>query len=154
MAEPLTPCNSCGERPATVGLVLATPQGRRHLALCESCARNLAGPQAPQPPRDEQRDASQTPNLDHFGRAPTAEARAGNIDPVIGREAEIAQTVEVLARRRKNNAVLIGEAGVGKTAIVEGLARRIVEGDVPAALHDVRVVALDLAGMVAGSQYR
>ena len=73
---------------------------------------------------------------------------------MIGRAAEIEQTVEILARRRKNNAVLIGEAGVGKTAIVEGLARRIAEGDVPATLLGVRLVALDLAGMVAGAQFR
>ena len=73
---------------------------------------------------------------------------------MIGRAVEIEQTVEILARRRKNNAVLIGEAGVGKTAIVEGLARRVAEGDVPATLLGVRIVALDLAGMVAGAQFR
>src|SRR4029079_17248187 len=97
---------------------------------------------------------SKTPTLDEFGRDLTAEAREGGIDPVIGREQKIEQTVEILARRRKNNAVLIGEAGVGKTAIVEGLARRIAEGDVPATLVGVRLVALDLAGMVAGAQFR
>ena len=97
---------------------------------------------------------SATPALDEFGRDVTAEARAGRIDPVIGRDDEIEQTVEILARRRKNNAVLIGEAGVGKTAIAEGLALRIAEGDVPETLRDTRLVALDLAGMVAGSQFR
>jgi ATP-dependent Clp protease ATP-binding subunit ClpC len=97
---------------------------------------------------------SSTPALDRFGRDLTAEARDGRIDPVIGREAEIEQVVEALSRRRKNNAALIGEAGVGKTAIAEGLALRIAHQDVPELLRGVRVVALDLAGMVAGTQFR
>jgi ATP-dependent Clp protease ATP-binding subunit ClpC len=103
-------------------------------------------------PRTEQ--SSDTPALDSFGRDLTADALAGRIDPVIGREAEIEQVVEALTRRRKNNAALIGEAGVGKTAIAEGLALRIADGTVPEPLRGVRVVALDLAGMIAGSQYR
>jgi ATP-dependent Clp protease ATP-binding subunit ClpC len=103
---------------------------------------------------DRQQNASKTPALDEFGRDLTRDAGDGRIDPVIGREAEIAQTVEILARRRKNNAVLIGEAGVGKTAIVEGLALRITQGDVPEALRGTRVVALDLGSLVAGSQFR
>ncbi|TXG92462.1 AAA family ATPase [Rhodococcus rhodnii] len=97
---------------------------------------------------------STTPTLDEYGRDLTAEARAGNIDPVVGRTDEIAQTVEILSRRRKNNPVLIGDPGVGKTAIVEGLAQRIVNGDVPSTLADRRVVALDVSAMVAGSKYR
>jgi len=97
---------------------------------------------------------SDTPTLDQFGRDLTADARAGKIDAVIGRDEEIAQTIEVLARRRKNNAVLIGEAGVGKTAIAEGLALRIAHDDVPDALKGVRIVAVDLGGMVAGAQFR
>jgi ATP-dependent Clp protease ATP-binding subunit ClpC len=97
---------------------------------------------------------SQTPALDHFGHDLTDDGRVGRIDPVIGRDAEVQQVVEILSRRRKNNAVLIGEAGVGKTAIAEGLALRIADGTVPESLHGVRVVALDLAGMVAGTQYR
>jgi ATP-dependent Clp protease ATP-binding subunit ClpC len=97
---------------------------------------------------------SSTPALDRFGRDLTAEARAGRIDPVIGRESEIEQVVEALSRRRKNNAALIGEAGVGKTAIAEGLALRIATQDVPEPLHGVRVVSLDLSGMVAGTQFR
>jgi ATP-dependent Clp protease ATP-binding subunit ClpC len=109
-------------------------------------------PNAAQPAQGQKQ--SKTPALDEFGRDLTADAEAGRIDPVIGRATEIEQTVEILARRRKNNAVLIGEAGVGKTAIVEGLARRIAEGDVPDTLAGVRVVALDLAGMVAGAQFR
>jgi ATP-dependent Clp protease ATP-binding subunit ClpC len=103
---------------------------------------------------DRQPDASKTPALDEFGRDLTRDAGDGRIDPVIGRDAEIAQTVEILARRRKNNAVLIGEAGVGKTAIVEGLALRITQGDVPEALRGTRVVSLDLSGLVAGTQFR
>ncbi|HEX5194268.1 MAG TPA: ATP-dependent Clp protease ATP-binding subunit [Solirubrobacteraceae bacterium] len=97
---------------------------------------------------------SQTPALDHFGHDLTADAREGRVDPVIGRDEEVEQVVEILSRRRKNNAVLIGEAGVGKTAIAEGLALRIARAQVPESLHGVRVVALDLAGMVAGTQFR
>src|SRR5919202_1740144 len=97
---------------------------------------------------------SSTPTLDKYGRDLTEMARNGQIDPVIGREAEIEQTVEVLSRRRKNNPVLIGEAGVGKTAIVEGIAAQIVEGDVPETLRGRRVVELDLTGLVAGTRYR
>ncbi|MGX1135400.1 ATP-dependent Clp protease ATP-binding subunit ClpC [Streptomyces glaucescens] len=92
--------------------------------------------------------------LDEFGRDLTEEARAGRLDPVVGRAEEIEQTVEILSRRTKNNPVLIGEPGVGKTAVVEGLAQRIVAGEVPGILKDKRVVSLDLSGMVAGAQYR
>ncbi|MER6164542.1 ATP-dependent Clp protease ATP-binding subunit [Streptomyces violaceorubidus] len=92
--------------------------------------------------------------LDEYGRDLTDEAKAGKLDPVVGRAEEIEQTVEILSRRSKNNPVLIGEPGVGKTAIVEGLAQRIVAGEVPNTLKDKRVVALDLSGMVAGAQYR
>ncbi|WP_240797658.1 hypothetical protein [Streptomyces sp. F001] len=94
------------------------------------------------------------PTLDKYGRDLTDLARQGRIDPVIGREEEIEQTVEVLSRRGKNNPVLIGDAGVGKTAIVEGLAQRIADGDVPDVLSGRRVFALDLAGVVAGTRYR
>ncbi|MEU1209603.1 ATP-dependent Clp protease ATP-binding subunit [Nocardia sp. NPDC005825] len=100
------------------------------------------------------KEPSDTPTLDEYGRDLTAEARAGQVDPVVGRAEEIEQTVEILSRRRKNNPVLIGDPGVGKTAIVEGLAQRIVNGDVPATLADRRVVALDVSSMVAGSKYR
>ncbi|OZB81410.1 ATP-dependent Clp protease ATP-binding subunit [Microbacterium sp. 13-71-7] len=97
---------------------------------------------------------SETPMLDQFGLDLTARAREGALDPVIGRASEIEQTIEILSRRTKNNPVLIGEAGVGKTAIVEGLARAIVDGAVPAQLKDRRVVALDLPAMLAGTRYR
>ncbi|MFJ2861474.1 ATP-dependent Clp protease ATP-binding subunit [Kitasatospora sp. NPDC087314] len=97
---------------------------------------------------------SETPILDEYGRDLTEEARSGRLDPVVGRAEEIEQTVEILSRRTKNNPVLIGEPGVGKTAIVEGLAQRIVSGDVPQSLKDKRVVTLDLTALVAGSKYR
>jgi ATP-dependent Clp protease ATP-binding subunit ClpC len=144
-------CVNCGQRPGTVRMVFNTEAGRRAGALCEQCARELMSVAANR--RGEQ-PAGGTAALDEFGRDLTEEAREGRIDPVIGRAAEIEQTVEILARRRKNNAVLIGEPGVGKTAIVEGLALRIAHDDVPETLHGTRVVALDLAGMLAGSQFR
>jgi len=97
---------------------------------------------------------SATPTLDKYGRDLTEAAREGQLDPVIGRESEVEQTLEVLSRRTKNNPVLVGDPGVGKTAIVEGIAQRIVNGDVPDTLADRRVVVLDLAGMVAGSNVR
>ncbi len=109
--------------------------------------------------RGSHRVTSQNPEeqyqaLERYGRDLTADARKGKLDPVIGRDEEIRRTIQVLSRRTKNNPVLIGEPGVGKTAIVEGLARRIVEGDVPEGLKDKRLISLDLGGMVAGAKYR
>jgi len=97
---------------------------------------------------------SKTPALDSFGRDLTELARQGKLDPVIGRQKEIERTMQILSRRTKNNPVLLGEAGVGKTAIVEGFAQRVVAGDVPELLLDRRIVVLDLAMMVAGTKYR
>ena len=97
---------------------------------------------------------TKTPALDHFSRDITELARNGKLDPVIGRRQEIERVAQILCRRKKNNPVLIGEPGVGKTAIAEGLAQRIIERDVPRLLHNKRIVALDLAGIVAGTKYR
>src|SRR5689334_4340565 len=100
------------------------------------------------------RQKSKTPALDSFGRDLTELARQGKLDPVIGRANEIERVIQVLSRRTKNNPVLLGEAGVGKTAIVEGLAQLIVDSNVPELLRDRRIVVLDLAMMVAGTKYR
>ncbi|MEP0845492.1 MAG: NDP-hexose 4-ketoreductase, partial [Phycisphaerae bacterium] len=97
---------------------------------------------------------SKTPALDSFGRDLTELAREGKLDPVVGRQSEIERVITVLCRRMKNNPVLLGEAGVGKTAIVEGLAQRIISHQVPEILHGRRIVILDLAMMVAGTKYR
>src|ERR1043166_9242111 len=109
--------------------------------------------------RGHQRVTDQNPEakfqtLDKYGRDLTALARAGKIDPVIGRDEEIRRVMQVLSRRTKNNPVLIGEPGVGKTAIVEGLARRIVSGDVPESLKNKKLVAMDISAMIAGAKYR
>ncbi len=112
-----------------------------------------APPQAHQAAEKKQ-DKSKTPVLDNFGRDLTKLAVEGKLDPVVGREKEIERVAQVLSRRKKNNPVLIGEPGVGKTAIAEGLANRIVQKKVSRVLHDKRVVTLDLAALVAGTKYR
>jgi ATP-dependent Clp protease ATP-binding subunit ClpC len=102
----------------------------------------------------KKRKKSKTPALDHFGRDLTELARRGKLDPIIGRDNEIERVSQILSRRKKNNPVLIGEPGVGKTAIAEGLAQRIVEGKVPQTLENKRIVTLDMASLVAGTKYR
>ncbi|MFB9236425.1 ATP-dependent Clp protease ATP-binding subunit [Plantactinospora siamensis] len=138
MALPLNP-----ESPA--GRMLASSRVQPQSLQAASAERGAAAPARPD---------RGTPTLDQYGQDLTDLARADQIDPVIGRSDEIEQAVEILSRRTKNNPVLIGEAGVGKTAIVEGLAERICDGDVPQTLAGKRVIQLDLAGLVAGTRYR
>src|SRR5579885_1386953 len=111
----------------------SAPMGGRNTATAEQRAKH-----------------SKTPTLDQFGRDLTAEAAEGKLDPAAGRDRELRRVITVLGRRQKNNPVLIGEPGVGKTAIVEGLARRINDGNVPAPLRNKRIIALDLGALVAG----
>ena len=124
--------------------------GLEYEKVKEEINRVLRGGETAAAPKEK----SKTPFLDHFGRDLTALAREGKLDPVIGREKEIERVVQILSRRKKNNPVLIGEPGIGKTAIVEGLAQKIVEKSIPQVLESKRVVNLDMASIVAGTKYR
>lgn len=104
--------------------------------------------------RQRDDNVSATPTLDQFGRDLTKAAKAGQLDPVVGRDVEIRRIIQILSRRTKNNPCLIGEPGVGKTAIVEAIAQKIVQGLVPETMEGKRLISLDLSGTVAGSKYR
>ncbi|MFD7436077.1 ATP-dependent Clp protease ATP-binding subunit [Streptomyces sp. NPDC059861] len=129
----------------------ANPESTAGEALA---AGGWEGARLPSEGPGERKGPSNTPTVDEYGRDLTEDARAGRLDPVIGRDEEVEQTIEVLSRRSKNNPVLIGDPGVGKTAVVEGIAQRIAADDVPKTLAGKRLVSLDLAGMVAGTKYR
>jgi len=136
-------CQRCGVRPAVTQTQRVTPDGRLvYVGLCGECSREL------------QELASKTVGLDRYGRDLTKLAKEGKLDPVVGRKNEIDRVIHILSRRTKNNPVLIGDPGVGKTAIVEGLAQRIIGNLVPETLQGKRLIQLDLAAMLAGASYR
>jgi len=177
-------CERCQKNPARVRIDQIVEGRREQHYLCQSCVEELMGAAMEQgglggpdmaggapfgftnnnsasaaggastATAERQAKHSKTPTLDQFGRDLTAEAAEGKLDPAAGRERELRRVITVLGRRQKNNPVLIGEPGVGKTAIVEGLAKRIHAGNVPAILKNKRIVTLNIGGMVAGAMFR
>src|SRR6266705_5540784 len=176
-------CERCQKNPARVRVDQVVNGRTEQHYLCQSCVDELMSTMSQAGSPSSQSDApfgffnsnnsaarsnssvntttaerepknSKTPTLDQYGRDLTAEAAEGKLDPASGRERELRRVITVLGRRQKNNPVLIGEPGVGKTAIVEGLARSIQEGNVPATLRGKRIVSLNMGGMVAGAMFR
>jgi ATP-dependent Clp protease ATP-binding subunit ClpC len=135
-------CENCGKRQAVFQTTQIVDGRPTIIYLCEVCAEEF------------QRGGQHTSFLDQYGRDITALAEQGKLDPVVGRKAEIERVIHILSRRTKNNPVLIGDPGVGKTAIVEGLAQRIVDKTIPESLQGKRIIALDLALMLAGASHR
>ena len=136
-------CQHCGKRPATIQTTQFAGGRQMFVNLCQVCYNEL-----------QQSATQHVTALEHFGRDLTQLAREGKLDPVIGRKEEISRVVHILSRRTKNNPVLIGDPGVGKTAIVEGLAQRIVSGQIPETLAGKKVLSIDISQILAGAKYR